>query len=147
MNLNWIDRLIFVYCGIGVYVVAAYSWKPSCQVSTGFFIWMAIIISASRPCKRIARFDIGLEVIMTGWGFYELYDISCFINPIVLGFVIANEIGFVLAIIYLSIKILKQERQERQLQRIEQSDHEEGLLDREMRLIRTSENEEKSSEI
>ena len=79
-----LDRWIFIYAAIGLYMFARYAFKPTCEkISNGFYLWMTIITSATRPLPRsyitdseeeIGKSSVGFELIMIGWGFYVIFQ-------------------------------------------------------------------------
>ncbi len=136
MKLEWIDRLIIIYVGIGLYMIAVYAFKPTCRITTGFFIWVIIIIGSTRTVKIATRFDIGLEIIMIGWGIYELSDLACYTNPLIMWYLIINMVLCGISLVYFTRKVMNNRIRERVTDRLEQNDfYEEGLLDREMNTI------------
>ena len=136
MKLEWIDRLIIIYVGIGLYMIAVYAFTPTCRITTGFFIWVMIIIGSTRTVKIATPFDIGLEIIMIGWGIYELSDLSCYTNKIVMWYLIINMVLCGISLVYFTRKVMNNRIRERVTDRLEQNDfYEEGLLDREMNTI------------
>ena len=136
MKLEWIDRLIIIYVGIGLYMIAVYAFTPTCRITTGFFIWVMIIIGSTRTVKIVTPFDVGLEIIMIGWGIYELSDLSCYTNKIVMWYLIINMVLCGISLVYFTRKVMNNRIRERVTDRLEQNDfYEEGLLDREMNTI------------
>ena len=147
MKLTWIDRLIIIYVGIGLYMVAVYAFTPTCRITTGFFIWVMIIIGSTRTVKIATPFDIGLEIIMIGWGIYELYDLSCYTNKIVMWYLLVNMVLCGVSLVYFTRQVINNRIRERVTDRLEQSDfYEDGLLDREMNTI-NSETEIQSTDL
>tara|TARA_B100001250_G_C19500968_1_gene657388 strand:+ start:231 stop:692 length:462 start_codon:yes stop_codon:yes gene_type:complete len=136
MKLEWIDRLIIIYVGIGLYMIAVYAFTPTCRITTGFFIWVMIIIGSTRTVKIVTPFDVGLEIIMIGWGIYELSDLSCYTNKIVMWYLIINMVLCGISLVYFTRQVINNRIRERVTDRLEQNDfYEEGLLDREMNTI------------
>ena len=136
MKLTWIDRLIIIYVGIGLYMIAVYAFTPTCRITTGFFIWVMIIIGSTRTVKIATPFDVGLEIIMIGWGIYELSDLSCYTNKIVMWYLLINMVLCGVSLVYFTRQVINNRIRERITDRIEQNDfYEEGLLDREMNTI------------
>lgn len=136
MKLTWIDRLIIIYVGIGLYMIAVYAFTPTCRITTGFFIWVMIIIGSTRTVKIATPFDIGLEIIMIGWGIYELSDLSCYTNKIVMWYLLVNMVLSGISLVYFTRSVMKNRIRDRLTDRLEQHDlYEEGLLDREMNII------------
>ena len=147
MKLTWIDRLIIIYVGIGLYMVAVYAFTPTCRITTGFFIWVMIIIGSTRTVKIATPFDIGLEIIMIGWGIYELSDLSCYTNKIVMWYLLVNMVLCGVSLVYFTRQVINNRIRERVTDRLEQSDfYEDGLLDREMNTI-NSETEIQSTDL
>lgn len=147
MKLTWIDRLIIIYVGIGLYMIAVYAFTPTCRITTGFFIWVMIIIGSTRTVKIATPFDVGLEIIMIGWGIYELSDLSCYTNKIVMWYLLVNMVLCCVALVYFTRQVINNRIRERITDRIEQNDfYEEGLLDREMNTI-NSETEIQSTDL
>ncbi len=136
MKLEWIDRLIIIYVGIGLYMIAVYAFTPTCRITTGFFIWVMIIIGSTRTVKIVTSFDVGLEIIMIGWGIYELSDLSCYTNKIVMWYLLVNMVLCGISLVYFTRQVINNRIRERVTDRLEQNDfYEEGLLDREMNTI------------
>ena len=147
MKLTWIDRLIIIYVGIGMYMVAVYAFTPTCRITTGFFIWVMIIIGSTRTVKIATPFDIGLEIIMIGWGIYELYDLSCYTNKIVMWYLLINMVLCGVSLVYFTRQVINNRIRDRITDRLEQNDfYEDGLLDREMNTI-NSETEIQSTDL
>ena len=147
MKLTWIDRLIIIYVGIGMYMIAVYAFTPTCRITTGFFIWVMIIIGSTRTVKIATPFDIGLEIIMIGWGIYELYDLSCYTNKIVMWYLLVNMVLCGVSLVYFTRQVINNRIRERITDRLEQNDfYEDGLLDREMDTI-NSETEIQSTDL
>ena len=147
MKLTWIDRLIIIYVGIGLYMVAVYAFTPTCRITTGFFIWVMIIIGSTRTVKIATPFDIGLEIIMIGWGIYELSDLSCYTNKIVMWYLLVNMVLCGVSLVYFTRQVINNRIRERITDRLEQNDfYEDGLLDREMNTI-NSETEIQSTDL
>ena len=147
MKLTWIDRLIIIYVGIGLYMIAVYAFTPTCRITTGFFIWIMIIIGSTRTVKIATPFDIGLEIIMIGWGIYELSDLSCYTNKIVMWYLLINMVLCGVSLVYFTRQVINNRIRERITDRLEQNDfYEEGLLDREMNTI-NSETENDSTDL
>ena len=147
MKLTWIDRLIIIYVGIGLYMVAVYAFKPTCRITTGFFIWVMIIIGSTRTVKIATPFDIGLEIIMIGWGIYELSDLSCYTNKIVMWYLLVNMVLCGVSLVYFTRQVINNRIRDRITDRLEQNDfYEDGLLDREMDTI-NSETEIQSTDL
>ena len=117
-------------------MVAVYAFTPTCRITTGFFIWVMIIIGSTRTVKIATPFDVGLEIIMIGWGIYELSDLSCYTNKIVMWYLIINMVLCGISLVYFTRKVMNNRIRERVTDRLEQNDfYEEGLLDREMNTI------------
>ena len=147
MKLTWIDRLIIIYVGIGLYMVAVYAFTPTCRITTGFFIWVMIIIGSTRTVKIATPFDVGLEIIMIGWGIYELYDLSCYTNKIVMWYLLVNMVLCGVSLVYFTRQVINNRIRDRITDRLEQNDfYEDGLLDREMDTI-NSETEIQSTDL
>ena len=147
MKLTWIDRLIIIYVGIGLYMVAVYAFTPTCRITTGFFIWVMIIIGSTRTVKIATPFDIGLEIIMIGWGIYELSDLSCYTNKIVMWYLLVNMVLCGVSLVYFTRQVINNRIRDRITDRLEQNDfYEDGLLDREMDTI-NSETEIQSTDL
>ena len=147
MKLTWIDRLIIIYVGIGLYMIAVYAFTPTCRITTGFFIWVMIIIGSTRTVKIATPFDVGLEIIMIGWGIYELYDLSCYTNKIVMWYLLVNMVLCGVSLVYFTRQVINNRIRDRITDRLEQNDfYEDGLLDREMDTI-NSETEIQSTDL
>ena len=98
-----IERLLFVYAGIGFYMIARYAFTPNCGVTAGFYLWMSLIVSVSRNMnEEIYKYDVGFELLVFLWSIYELYPM-CY-DILVLCYAIFTSFNHLIGIIYYMYK-------------------------------------------
>ena len=100
-----IDRLLFLYTGISLYMIANYSFKTTCGITAGFYLWMTFVITVSRKInEQIYRYDIAIEFLAFLWGIYELYP-WCY-QIVVLCYVIFSLFNHLVGMIYYIYKYI-----------------------------------------
>ena len=103
-----IDRLLFIYTGLALFMIAKYAFRPTCGVTAGFYLWMSIIVSASRPVNQdIYKYDIGIELLIFLWSIYELYPL-CY-ETLVLCYVIFTSFNHFISIFYYMYKYTRRD--------------------------------------
>ena len=118
----FLDKLLFIYVAAGCYMIARYAFTPKCGISAGFYLWMSIIVSASRRVDdQIYLYCIAVEIITFLWSIYEIYPL-CY-DDLVLGFVIFTSVDHLFAFVFYTYTYYKNKQP---------NDNEVGLLDREM---------------
>ena len=94
-----IDRLLFIYTGISLFMIANYAFRTTCGITAGFYLWMTTVVSVSRNInEEVFKYDIVIEFIAFLWSIYELYP-WCY-QIVVLCYVIFTSFNHFIGVIY-----------------------------------------------